>query len=169
MLGGGFGTDLSYAIANHMYSRTNISAILDARAKLRVESPGPRIWLLRFPIVNVVVFETTAGLVLVDAGYAPAGPAPLETLKKLNPKPVHTINNTHYHADHAFGAWAIVEAGMHPQIVAEERFVEQQEADMPSYGLIARNNQQKQVPRTWADAVRPTLTFHKQLNLKIRW
>lgn len=167
MLGGGFGTELSYAIANHMYSRSNIPAILDARAKLKVETLGPGIWLLRFPIVNVAVFETAEGLVLVDTGYAPAGPALLETIKALSPKPVHTIIYTHYHADHAFGAWAIVEAGMHPQIVAEERFVEQLEADMRSYGVIARNNQQRQVPRTWADAVRPTLTFHKQLTLKI--
>ena len=167
MLGGGFGTELSYAIANHMYSRTDAGAIADARAKLKVEPHDARTWLLRFPIVNVAVFETDEGLVLVDSGYAPAGPALLETLKKLSPKPVHTIIYTHYHADHAFGAWSILEAGMKPQIVAEERFVEQLDADMRSHGVIARNNQQRQVPRTWADAVAPTLTFHKQLTLKI--
>lgn len=52
---------------------------------------------------------------------------------------------------------------MHPPIVAEERFVEQPEANMHSYSLITRNNQQNQVPTTWAHTVRPTLTFHKQL------
>jgi glyoxylase-like metal-dependent hydrolase (beta-lactamase superfamily II) len=169
MLGGGFGTELSYAIANNMYSRTNIAAIDDARAKLKIEELGPRTWLLRFPIVNVVVFETDAGLVLIDSGYAPAGPALVEALKKISSKPVHTVVFTHYHADHAFGAWALLAAGMTPQIVTEERFIQQMEEDMRTHGVIARNNQQPpaDVPRTWADAVRPTVTFHEKTTLKI--
>ena len=169
MLGGGFGTELSYAIANQMYSRTNAAAIADARAKLKIEPLGPRTWLLRFPIVNVVVFETDAGLVLIDTGYAPAGPALLDALKQISAKPVHTIVLTHYHADHAFGAWALLAAGMTPKIVTEERFIQQMEADMRTHGVIARNNQQSlsDVPRTWADAVRPTETFHNKTTLNI--
>lgn len=169
MLGGGFGTELSFAIANHMYSRTNAAAIADARAKLKIEPYGPRTWLLRFPIVNVVVFETDAGLVLIDSGYAPAGPALVDALKLLSPKPVNTVVFTHFHADHAFGAWALLAAGMKPRIVAEERFVEQMEEDMRTNGLIARNNQQPltEVPRTWADAVRPTETFHNKMTLDV--
>lgn len=169
MLGGGFGTELSYAIANHMYSRTNAAAIADARAKLKIEALAPRTWLLRFPIVNVVVFETDAGLVLIDSGYAPAGPALLDALKQISTKTVHTVVLTHIHADHAFGAWALLAAGMTPRIVTEERFVEQMEEEMRTYGLIARNNQQPvaDVPKTWADAVRPTETFHKKVTLNI--
>jgi glyoxylase-like metal-dependent hydrolase (beta-lactamase superfamily II) len=169
MLGGGFGTELSYAIANQMYSRTNAAAIADARAKLKIEALGPRIWLLRFPIVNVVVFETDAGLVLIDSGYAPAGPALVDALQQISPKPVHTIVFTHYHADHAFGAWALLAAGMTPQIVTEERFIQQMEEDMRTHGVIARNNQQSHadVPKTWADAVRPTVTFHNKTTLRI--
>lgn len=169
MLGGGFGTELSYAIANSMYSRTDKLAVADARAKLKIEALAPRTWLLRFPIVNVVVFETDEGLVLIDSGYAPAGPVLVDVLRQLSPKPVHTIVLTHFHADHAFGAWALLAAGAKPQIIAEERFVEQMEADMRSYGLIARNNQQRvaDVPRTWADAVKPTRTFHDKVTLTI--
>ncbi|HSW17907.1 MAG TPA: MBL fold metallo-hydrolase [Ramlibacter sp.] len=169
MLGGGFGTELSFAIANHMYSRTDAAAIADARAKLKIEAHGPRTWLLRFPIVNVVVFETDAGLVLIDSGYAPAGPALVDALRQISDKPVHTVVFTHFHADHAFGAWALLAAGMKPQIVAEERFIEQMEEDMRTHGLIARNNQQSlsEVPRTWADAVRPTTTFHRKTTLEI--
>lgn len=167
MLGGGFGTELSFAIANHMYSRTDAPAIaepraklkIEGRAKLQIEALAPRTWLLRFPIVNVVVFETDAGLVLIDSGYAPAGPALVDALKRISAKPVHTVVFTHYHADHAFGAWALLAAGMRPQIVTEERFIQQMEEDMRTHGVIARNNQQPQaeVPRSWADAVRPTL------------
>lgn len=169
MLGGGFGTELSYAIANRMYSRTDAAAIADARAKLKIEALAPRTWLLRFPIVNVVVFETDAGLVLIDSGYAPAGPALLDALKQISAKPVHTIVLTHYHADHAFGAWALLAAGMTPKIVTEERFIQQMEADMRTHGVIARNNQQSlsDVPRTWADAVRPTETFYNKTTLNI--
>ncbi len=169
MLGGGFGSELSFAIANHMYSRTNAEAIAHARAKLKIEQHGPRTWLLRFPIVNVVVFETDAGLVLIDSGYAPAGPALVDALKQISSKPVHTVVFTHFHADHAFGAWALLAAGMKPQIIAEERFVEQMEEDMRTNGLIARNNQQpaSEVPRSWADAVRPTVTFHNKTTLHI--
>lgn len=167
MEGGGFGSELSYAVANSMYSRTNQAAIEDARAKLRIEAVAPRTWLLRFPIVNVVVFETDEGLVLVDSGYAPAGPGLAQALRKISDKPLHTIIFTHFHADHAFGAWALLD--QKPQIVAEERFISQMELDMRSHGLIARNNQQSvsDVPRNWDDAVRPTMTFHGKTTLKI--
>ena len=168
-LGGGFGSEISYAIANKMYSRTDAAAIADARAKLVIEPQGPRTWLLRFPIVNVVVFETDAGLVLIDSGYAPAGPALAEALARLSSKPVHTIVFTHFHADHAFGAWALMKGPHEPQVVAEELFVEQMEDDFRTYGLIARNNQQSiaDVPRSWEQAVRPTKTFHGKLTLSI--
>lgn len=167
MEGGGFGTELSYAVANSMYSRTDQNAIAEARARLKVEAVAPRTWLLRFPIVNVVVFETDEGLVLVDSGYAPAGPALAETLKQLSNKPLHTVILTHFHADHAFGAWALME--QKPRVVTEQRFIAQMELDMRSNGLIARNNQQSlaDVPRTWADAVRPTQTFQDKTTLKI--
>lgn len=165
--GGGFGTELSYAVANSMYSRTDQAAIADARAKLRIEAVAPRTWLLRFPIVNVVVFETDEGLVLVDSGYAPAGPGLAEALKKVSNKPVHTVIFTHFHADHAFGAWTLLD--QKPRIVAEQRFITQMELDMRSNGLIARNNQQNvaDVPSNWDNAIRPTMTFHGKTTLTI--
>lgn len=165
MKGGGFGSELSWAVANSLYSRTNENAINDVRKKIKIESIAPRTWLLRLPIVNVVVFETDDGLVLIDSGYAPAGPALVETLKKINTKPVHTIIHTHFHADHAFGAWAFMTSEHKPQIIAEERFVEQMEYDMRAWGLNARNNQKKplDVPKNWAMAIKPTITFHGAL------
>lgn len=169
MVGGGFGSEISMAIANRMYSRTNAAAIADARAKLKIEPQGPRTWLLRFPIVNVVVFETDEGLVLVDSGYAPAGPALAEALKKLSPKPVHTVIFTHFHADHAFGAWTLLRGAHKPEVVATDLFITQMEEDMATWGLIARNNQQglADVPRSWDQAIHPTRTFHDKLTLRI--
>lgn len=170
--GGGFSSDFSKAIANNMYSRTDAAAIADAKAKLKIEPLGPRTWLLRFPFVNVAVFETDEGLVLVDSGYAPAGPALRDALKKLSAKPVHTIVLTHMHADHAWGAWALLQAGPDgkpPRIVSTDLYVQQLDYDMKSFGLIARNNQQDvaDVPRKMADAILPTLTFHDRISLPI--
>lgn len=170
MRGGAFSSEFSQSIANQMYSRTDETAIADARAKLKVEPHGPRTWLLRLPFVNIAVFETDEGLVLVDSGYAPAGPALRETLKSLSSKPVHTIVHSHYHADHAWGAWALMDMGHgggKPRIVTTEAFVDQMQQDLNSYGLMARNNQQRVVPRNWADVLAPTLTFSGQTILRI--
>lgn len=168
--GGAFSSEFSQAIANQMYSRTDAAAIADARAKLKVEPHGPRTWLLRLPFVNIAVFETDEGLVLFDSGYAPAGPALRETLKTLSSWPVHTIVHSHYHADHAWGAWALMDmgpGGAKPRIVSTETFIDQMEQDLRSHGLVARNNQQQVVPRAWADVLAPTLTFRGQTTLRI--
>ena len=168
--GGSFSSEFSQAIANNMYSRTDAAAIADARAKLQVESHGPRTWLLRLPFVNIAVFETDEGLVLIDSGYAPAGPALRETLKKISDKPLHTIVHTHYHADHAWGAWALMDMGPgggQPRIVTTEAFIDQLIQDLRSHGLTARYNQQKTMPRSWDEAIRPTLTFSGKTTLTV--
>lgn len=168
--GGSFSSEFSQAIANRMYSRSDEAAIADARAKLKIEAQGPRSWLLRLPFVNIAVFETDEGLVLVDSGYAPAGPALRDTLKSLSAQPVHTIIHSHYHADHAWGAWALMDmgpGGEAPRIVTTETFIDQMSQDLRSHGLIARNNNQITVPHNWSDVIRPTLTFHGQTTLRI--
>jgi len=49
---------------------------------------------------NVSVFITDAGVTLVDTKLAAWGPALLEKVKGITPKPVTTIINTHTHGDH---------------------------------------------------------------------
>lgn len=164
MRGGSFGGPPSRSIANKMYSRTDAAAIQETQEKLVVEQHGPGTWLLRMPFVNVAVFETADGLVLFDSSYAPAGPALRKVLGQLSGKPIHTIVFTHYHADHAFGAWALLDMGVggkSPEIVATEEFVRQLELDMKTFGVIARNNNQSRsdVPKSWAEAIRPTRLF----------
>ena len=166
----GFGGDSSPAVGYHMYSRTDQAAIDAVRAKLKVETYGEGTWLLRLPYVNIAVFETSDGLVLVDSGYAPAGPALLETLRKLSRKPVHTIIYTHHHADHAFGAWALLEAGEKPRIIAEESFLHELGLDvrLANYTNVKLNDQAPQdVPRNLQDVVLPTETFRDKTTLTI--
>ncbi|NBU24714.1 MAG: MBL fold metallo-hydrolase [Gammaproteobacteria bacterium] len=166
---GGFGNPMSPAVANHMYSRSYAPALEDAARMLQVEPHGPGSWLLRFPWVNVAVFETTEGLVLVDSGHAPAGPALRDALRKLSPKRVHTIIYTHHHIDHMLGAWALLEAGERPQIVATAGLVDEVRRDIASRGLTSRLNNQAldEFPKSLADLPMPTRTFEGRLELKI--
>lgn len=75
------------------------------------------------PLVNAVVFETSEGLVLVDAGMAAAGPVIRELIAGVTEAPIHTIIYTHCHVDHAYGTRALMDDD--PQIVAQ--------ADLPAY------------------------------------
>lgn len=166
---GGFGNVASASIANRMYSRSFAPALQDAAEKLTVEPQGPGTWLLRFPWVNVAVFETTDGLVLVDTGYAPAGPALRDALRKLSPRRVHTVIYTHHHVDHMLGVWALLEAGERPQIVSTAELVEEVERDLRSRELTSRLNNQNlaDVPRSARELPMPTRTFRGRLELKI--
>lgn len=166
---GGFGNAFSAPIANHMYSRDFAPALADARDKLTVEPHGKGTWLLRFPWVNVAVFETSEGLVLVDAGYAPAGPALRDTLRTLSRKRVHTIIYTHHHIDHMLGAWALLEAGERPQIIATSALADEVRRDIASRGFTARLNNQTlaEFPDDPARLPMPTRTFDGRLELTI--
>ena len=167
--GGGFGNRFSPAIANRMYSRTDKRAIADATSMLTIDTVGPRTWVLRFPIVNVAVFETDDGLVLIDASYAPAGPGLRTALEKLSDKPIHTIVLTHYHVDHALGAWALMDQQPKPTIVATDEFVVQQQRDLDLSPYSTRRNHQlaEDAPSGWGDVVAPTRTFTGRLELTV--
>lgn len=166
---GGFGNAASASIANRMYSRSFAPALADAADKLIIEPQGPGTWLLRFPWVNVAVFETTAGLVLVDSGYAPAGPALRDALRKLSRRRVHTIIYTHHHIDHMLGAWALLEAGERPQIISTAELIDEVERDIRSRELTSRLNNQtlSDFPRSLDELPMPTRTFRGQLELQI--
>ena len=60
---------------------------------------------------NVVVFEQSAGLVVVDAGGSiPSGRNLVAAIRALSDKPVRFLVYTHYHGDHNLGAGAFVQA-----------------------------------------------------------
>ena len=71
----------------------------------REEEMAERGRLVRMPIFNAVVFGTDEGLVVVDTGMAPAGPALLEAIRSVSDAQIHTIIYTHGHVDHAYGTW----------------------------------------------------------------
>lgn len=158
----GFGGAASRAIAHRMASRDNPEALADARNMLQVQAVGEGTWFLRWPWVNSVVFETAEGLVLVDTGYAPAGPALVDTLRELSDKPVHTVIYSHHHLDHAYGAWALAELEESPRIIAHESFLHEMGLDvrLANYTNALLNNQHPaDVPRSLDEMVLPTETF----------
>lgn len=70
---------------------------------------------------NVVVFEQSAGLVVVDAGGSiPSGRNVVAAIKTLSRKPVRFLVYTHYHGDHNLGAGAFLRAWPGVVIVSSE-------------------------------------------------
>ena len=117
--GGAFGGEFSQAAAEDMFGRYNEKAIADVSKLSKIVEVAPGTWMIYLPIVNAVLFETEAGLVLVDTGMAPAGPAIMELIRSVSDKPLHTIIYTHGHVDHAYGTWALMEDN--PQVVGHNR------------------------------------------------
>ncbi|MFV2174900.1 MBL fold metallo-hydrolase [Actinomadura sp. LOL_016] len=93
-------------------------------------------------MVNVALFETAEGLLLVDCGCAGDGPALLEAVRSVSDAPLHTVVHTHGHSDHAFGLWAFLEAGGRPRVVAHENVPAHFRRYMKTAGLNARINGQ---------------------------
>jgi glyoxylase-like metal-dependent hydrolase (beta-lactamase superfamily II) len=152
-----------------MFSRLP-EAIEDARAKSEIIEVAPRTWLIRLPIVNAVLFETDEGLVLVDVGMGPGGPAIVDAIRSVSDKPLHTLVYTHGHVDHANGAWALMEAGLAPQhVVAHEAITERFERYIGLRGSLAHymSQPEDQLPTGRDYYVWPTATFDDRLELEI--
>jgi len=167
MKGGAFGGEFSRAAAQDMFGRNNQEAIDDVKKLSRIEQIAPRTWMLYLPIVNAVLFETDAGLVLVDAGMAPAGPAIKSLIKSVSDKPLHTIIYTHGHVDHAYGTWALTDD--QPQIIAHDKLPQRFDRYLRLRGSLAKFMSQPKasLPKTGNDLVYPTRTFAKKLSIDI--
>lgn len=169
--GGGFGGEMVPEIAMNMFSHDE-GPVEAARERVQIEELAPRTWLIRMPIVNAVLFETDDGLVLVDTGMAPGGPAILDAIRRVSDAPIHTIIYTHGHVDHAYGTWALTGSGPDgklPEVVAHEALPERFDRYIRMRGSISRYMSQpmEQMPASPSDLVYPTVTFDDRLELEI--
>jgi alkyl sulfatase BDS1-like metallo-beta-lactamase superfamily hydrolase len=166
--GGAFGGEMSLSAAQNMFGRLEES-IEDVRAKTVVEEVAPRSYLVRMPIVNAAFFVTDAGIVVVDTGMGPAGPALMDAIRSVSDAPIHTVIYTHGHVDHAFGTWAILEAGETPEIIAHEAIIPRWQRYMRTRGSMARLMSQplEQMPASEEDFVWPTRLIKDRLELEI--
>jgi alkyl sulfatase BDS1-like metallo-beta-lactamase superfamily hydrolase len=168
MEGGSFGGEYSIEAAQNMFGRTK-SAIEDVRKKTHVVEVGPGSYLIRMPIVNAAFFVTEEGVVLVDAGMGPAGPAVLDAIRSVTDKPIHTVIYSHGHVDHAYGTWAIIEAGETPQIIAHDLLKPRFNRYIRLRGSLARymSQPEDQLPASTSDLVWPTRYFTDRLEIEV--
>ncbi len=166
--GGGFGGEMSQVIALNMFGRTE-DAIAEARELTKIIELAPRTWLVRFPVVNAVLFETDEGMVVVDTGMGPAGPALVDAIREVSDAPLHTVIYTHGHVDHAYGTWALEEAFGDFEVVAHRAIEARFDRYIRLRGSIARYMSQKeeQMPASRDDLVWPTQLFDDRLELEI--
>ncbi len=169
MKGGSFGNkNFSVLAAQNMFSR-DPKVVDDVIKKTTIEEVAEGIWFIRLPFVNVTLIDTKDGLVLVDTGMEPAGPAVLKAIRSVSKKHIHTILYTHGHVDHSYGTWALIEAGEHPEIIAQENIKDRFWKYINLRGLIARYMSQPvdQMPKDSTDIIWPTRYFDDTLSLDI--
>ncbi len=167
--GGAFGGEFSRDAAQNMFGRHHHGAIEDVKDKTSVHEFGEGSWLVRMPIVNAVFFETSDGLVVVDTGMAPAGPALLKAIRSVSQQPIHTIIYTHGHVDHAYGTWPLIEDSPNAEVIAHDALPARFERYIRLRGSLARYMSQPvdQLPQSREDLVWPTRTFEERLELTI--
>lgn len=164
---GAFGNPSDPDIATRLFSR-DATAIEKARELTHVEEVAPRTWRVQLPVSNATVFETDDGLIVVDTGASPAGPALVDAIRSVSDAPITWVVLTHGHVDHAYGTWAILEAGATPQIIAHEALPGRFERYIRLRGSVAQYMSQPvdDLPRSAADVVWPTQTFSERFDLE---
>lgn len=78
---------------------------------LKIEQLRPTVALLVGPGGNITMGYGPGQVVLVDAQIAEVSDRVLATAHSLDPRPVGTVINTHWHFDHAGGDGALAKAG----------------------------------------------------------
>ena len=168
----GFGGPSSPKIANRMQDRSPELVAL-AKAAMTVTNyrtqKGRGLWHIRFPYVNVTLVETPKGLVLLDSGYAAAGPVLAELIPTLSHKPLLAIAISHSHVDHAYGAFALQAKWPNAQIITTDAYLDEVAADVELRGSIAKYNGQTLAnqPSKTTDLPVPTITFQNRLEREI--
>src|SRR6202050_3513881 len=77
---------------------------------------APGVWFREGDLVNQdhcnnVIIEMKDYLIVVDANFPSGARLALEDAKKVSPKPVKYVFDTHHHGDHAYGNPVMTKAG----------------------------------------------------------
>jgi glyoxylase-like metal-dependent hydrolase (beta-lactamase superfamily II) len=165
---GSWGGRYSSLAAAHIFARNNVDVVDDIISKTIVEPVLERSWVIRMPMVNSCVFETDDGLVVVDTGMLPGGPALRLAINSVSSMPIHTIIYTHAHPDHAYGTWALIE-GETANIVAHRSAKEIFEQHIRYGGHYARLMDQDptELPTSIDELIPPTQVFDNELRLEV--
>lgn len=167
--GASFGNEyFSVSAAQNMFGRDE-EAIDDIIDKTEIIKVSKNVWSIHLPIVNCSVIETEEGLVLIDVGMTPAGPAILKSIQSISKKKIHTIIYTHGHVDHSYGTWALLEDGTKPQIIAHENLPLRFNRYLKLRGSMAKYMSQpiEQLPKDSTDLIWPSKLFRDELEIQI--
>ncbi len=126
---------------------------------LKVEQLRPTVAMLVGPGGNITVGYGPGKLTIVDDQVGQISVRVLATVKSIDPRPVSTVINTHWHFDHAGGNEALAKQGA--TIVAHEN-VKTRLAAGGSIVLGGRTNKQDPAPA----AALPTKTYTTTLTLE---
>ena len=122
--------------------------------------------LMNGAFVNTYALRLSAGLLLVDPGFAHTAPAVHGAIRRWTTTALHTAVYTHGHADHAFGLQPFLDAGERPQIIAQENCPARFRRYALTHGWNARINQRQfslPAPLFPEQFIWPTLTFRDRL------
>jgi cyclase len=111
---------------------------------VEVDKVKDRLWVLKGGGGNTAVFETDAGIVVVDAKNPGWGQPILDKVKELSSKPITTLINTHTHGDHVSGN---VEFPATVDVVVQENT----KANMEKMDIFKQNNGRGMAKRTFKD------------------
>ena len=152
-----------------MFGKDHQPAIDDAKKMTKVIAAGERMWVIKMPIVNSVLFETDEGLVVVDTGMAPAGPALVEAIRSVSDKPIVKIILTHGHVDHAYGTYALKEDSPNAEVIAHENIIPRFERYMRLPGSFSKYMTQplEELPVSKDQLVWPDTTFEDRIEIMV--
>jgi alkyl sulfatase BDS1-like metallo-beta-lactamase superfamily hydrolase len=136
---------------------------------------APKTFFMTADYVNLSVFETSEGLLMVDTGHKEAAEAVYEEIRKLTQAPLHTVVYTHGHLDHAFGLQPWLEAGEKPRVIAQENVVARFNTYRKTGRMNAHINEVQfgidaglvNWPTEMGDFVWPDVTYKDRLTLHI--
>ncbi len=135
---------------------------------------APKTLFMTANYVNLVAFETSQGLLLVDTGMEEAGEAVFAEIRKQSDAPLHTVVFTHGHLDHAFGLRPWLDAGEKPRIIAHENVVERYRTYMKTGPMNSNINRVQfgieadvKWPQRQQDFFWPDTTYRNELTLHL--
>jgi alkyl sulfatase BDS1-like metallo-beta-lactamase superfamily hydrolase len=136
---------------------------------------APKTFFMTANYVNLAVFETSGGLLMVDSGTKEAAPAVYEEIRKHTQAPLHTVVYTHGHLDHAFGLKPWIEAGEKLRVIAQENMIARFNTYRKTGRMNAHINEVQfgidaglvSWPTEMDDFVWPDLTYRDRLTLNI--
>src|SRR4051795_6296772 len=134
---------LSLAVAASQQPGAN-AATQAAPKVVEVEKLRDNLFMLKGGGGNTAVFIGTTGVVVVDTKLPDWGRPVLEAIRKLTPKPVTTIINTHTHGDHVSGN---VEFPASIDFIAQENT----KANMEKMPIFKEHNGVGMAKRTFKD------------------